>query len=524
MAVNFGGSRVLQYQLANAVLFGLSAFLASYAALAALRKLPFAKSKPSASSDLYGDTLIFLIRNDTLLDANFSGLRLLQTYGSKGLDLSGLRQALHARFDDAETLLKTCDTSMMETAISRDGTTQAIAEFAQGALRLKITSRDVETPSSEDIHRLTAQEAELETLRQSTESAPYLVWRQAVDGTPIWVNRAYVDTVRDVFGAKRAQEWPLPRLFPTAERGAPRRIALTAADQNDPRWYECHSVPIGKDTLLTAFDADATVRAETQLRDFMQTLTKTFSQLTIGLAIFDKSRNLALFNPALTELTRLPVEFLAARPTLTEMLDKLRERNMMPEPKDYRSWRRSIADLEAAAENGSYSETWSLPGNITYRVTGRPHPDGAIAFLVEDISAEMTLTRQFRRELEVGQTLLNNMDEATALFSASGVCVLTNRAYRRLWRVDPDSSIAETTFVDASRVWHANSVPTPIWGDFRDFANDTSERVEWTATTALQDGRQLSCRFIPMTDGGTQVIFRTSGRAQKANEPYLEVV
>ncbi|QMU59311.1 MAG: diguanylate cyclase [Boseongicola sp.] len=515
---------MLQFHFADAALFGLSAFVASYLALATLRKLPWARPKASPSTELYGDPLIFLIRDDTLLDANFSGQRLLQVHGTDSLEMSALRQALHAQFDQVDTLLAASRSTPTKTAVSRDGSKQAIAEFAQGTLRLKISSRDVETPSSEDIHRLSAQEAELETLRQSTDSAPYLVWRQAADGTPIWVNRAYVEAVREIYGAKRALEWPLPRLFPVAERGAPRRIALGAPDQESARWFECHSVPIGKDTLVTAFDADATVNAETQLREFMQTLTKTFSQLTIGLAIFDRSRNLALFNPALTELTRLPVDFLASRPGLSELLDKLRERNMAPEPKDYRSWRKSIADLEAAAENGSYSDTWSLPGNLTYRVTGRPHPDGAIAFLFEDISAEMTLTRQFRRELEVGQTLLNNMDDATALFSGTGACVLTNRAYRQLWRVDPDSSIAETSFIDASRVWHVNSVPTPIWGDFRDFAADTSERVEWTAVTAMQDGRRLSCRFIPMTGGGTQVIFRTSGRAQGVNEPFLEVV
>ena len=62
---------------------------------------------------------------------------------------------------------------------------------------------------------------------------------------------------------------------------------------------------------------------------------------------------------------------------------------MMPEPKDYRSWRQQMSDLEAAAQNGTYEETWALPTGQTYRVTGRPHPDGAVALLFEDISAEV---------------------------------------------------------------------------------------------------------------------------------------
>ena len=68
--------------------------------------------------------------------------------------------------------------------------------------------------------------------------------------------------------------------------------------------------------MMFALPADAAVRAERSLREFVQTLTKTFADLPIGLAIFDQSRKLQLFNPSLIDLTRLPTGFLTARPTL----------------------------------------------------------------------------------------------------------------------------------------------------------------------------------------------------------------
>jgi len=51
-------------------------------------------------------------------------------------------------------------------------------------------------------------------------------------------------------------------------------------------------------------------------RNFVQTLTKTFAQLSIGLAIFNRERQLVLFNPALIDLTALPADFLTGRPHL----------------------------------------------------------------------------------------------------------------------------------------------------------------------------------------------------------------
>ncbi|NDW60289.1 diguanylate cyclase, partial [Yangia sp. PrR004] len=83
---------------------------------------------------------------------------------------------------------------------------------------------------------------------------------------------------------------------------------------------------------------------------------------------------------------------------------------------------------------GRYQETWSLPSGSVYSVSGRPHPDGAIAFLFEDITAEITLTRQFRSELELGQSILDHIDDAFAVFGTDGSMVYSNTAYHTMWK------------------------------------------------------------------------------------------
>ena len=195
--------------------------------------------------------------------------------------------------------------------------------------------------------------------------------------------------------------------------------------------------------MIFAVTADATVKAERSLREFVQTLTKTFADLPIGLAIFDRKRNLQLFNPALIDLTGVETGFLTARPTLYAFLDRLREARMVPEPKDYRSWRNKMTSLEAAASSGHHVETWILPGGQTYRVTGRPHPDGAVAFLFEDITSEMSLTRRFRAELSLGAEVLDAVDEAIAVFDGSGRVVTTNRRYAAQWGDDTGATLAD---------------------------------------------------------------------------------
>ncbi|MEO0944534.1 MAG: hypothetical protein AAFY06_06770, partial [Pseudomonadota bacterium] len=48
----------------------------------------------------------------------------------------------------------------------------------------------------------------------NTSSAPFLLWRQNAAGEVTWVNQAYLDTARAVFGKDHAT-WPLPVVFPS---------------------------------------------------------------------------------------------------------------------------------------------------------------------------------------------------------------------------------------------------------------------------------------------------------------------
>jgi PAS domain-containing protein len=186
----------------------------------------------------------------------------------------------------------------------------------------------------------------------------------------------------------------------------------------------------------------------------MQTLTKTFAELSIGLAVFDGNRQLVLFNPALTDLTGLRVDFLSCRPSLMDFFDRLRDNQVLPEPKSYATWRSQISGIIDSTEHGHYSESWSLPTGLTYRVTGKPHADGSVAFLIEDISDEMSLTRRYRTQLDMRQSALDHISEAVAVISPGGVVVFSNEAFSSVIGKRPDESLTEiraNTLLDACR-------------------------------------------------------------------------
>jgi PAS domain-containing protein len=467
----------------------------------------------------------FLFDADDILDATESGYSLLSAGNGMGTHRAQLATLLSPSFPGFDAALADLPERQRITLNSTDRLGTLTLEWLEGLVRVRLSDASVVAANS-DRQSLRLIEDEMSTLRAITDKIPLLVWKQEPDGKITWANRAYMDLVDAVFPQEGARGWPLPRLFemvaltqPSAT-GRVRRASLRIAGAPE-RWFEIASCPLGEDVLFTGSEADAVIKVETALRDFVQTLTKTFAHLTVGLAIFDRKRQLALFNPALTDLTQLPVDFLSRRPSLASFLDKMREQRMIPEPRDYAAWRRQLAELEKQAANSTYEDVWSLPTGQTFRVIGRPHPDGAVAFIFEDISAELSLTRRFRSELEMGQAVMDSLSEAIAVFAPSGVLALSNAAYARLWNNDPSTTLGTPTVIDATALWGDACIPSPIWGEIRDFVHTHGDRAPWDDVVATKAGHDILVRVTPLAGGSTMVGFSGSALDLTSRNPEI---
>jgi PAS domain-containing protein len=461
----------------------------------------------------------FLFEHGTLVDATRSARALLAALPGHGSDWKRLSDHLSRSIAGFAPALADLPQRGEIRLSGEEGTSIAVRAECLGEL----TRLTVEDTAREgmgvlvDGLSLRAQENELLGLRECLSQAPMLIWRTDASGTIVWANGAYLFKVMERDQLREDElTWPIPALFAHSapHEDATRRLSVSARPHMAECWYDCHSFASGGGTLYYAISANAAVRAERTQREFVQTLTKTFAHVPIGLAIFDRNRHLQLFNPALLDLTYLGVDFLSARPSLPSFLDRLREARVIPEPKDYSLWRQQMAELERAAAQGQYEDTWLLPSGLTYRVTGHPHADGSLAFLFEDISAETAMTRSFRTEIQLSQAVIDAVEEAIVVFSPAGELIMSNAAYAALWRVDPAATLGSVRIPDAVRHWRTLALPNPLWGDIRDFVGDIHERADWSADCAMADGRRLECRVVPLQGGATLVGFSAalSGR------------
>ena len=473
-----------------------------------------AKSKPATIFTEQSGATIFLFDGELLVDSTPSARALLAASATMGGPWVKVLTYLAPYFPDFEhqNLRLSTEGSITLASMPEAGKPMILqAETRSGMTRLMLIDPESEAQApGQDLMTMRAMTDELDFLRTTVSKAPILIWRERGNGDVVWANGAYLLRVGDVHEAGQEFSWPLPRLFErtaSTQGIAGQRQKLTLNGGRNA-WYDLNTVTETEGRLVFALPADAAVQAEAGLRDFMQTLTKTFAHLHVGLAIFDHQRQLQLFNPALLDLTGLPADFLSMRPSLLSVLDAMRDRNMIPEPKDYRGWRRQLVEMEKAAASGLYEETWSLPGGQTYRVIGRPHPNGAIALMIEDISGEMLRTRRYRADLELGQAVIDQMDEAIAVFSEGGQLVISNTAYAHLWGIDPSVSLDDASLRSLCGQWRTQSAASPVWNDLEDFAANQGDRIAWRAEARLLDGRLIDCRFAPLAAGATLTGFR----------------
>ena len=472
---------------------------------------------PTVDAD-HDDALVLLFDDDTLCDATPRAWRFFgEAAEPPGNDWDRLVRCLEGRFPDLAAQAEALEPHETLTLLAgRGGAAQEgvpALRLERLAGKLRLTLLGAPGVGEADALTLWTQEEELQRLRDVAAEAPILIWRRDADGTVTWANRAYLDLVAaDAGSSDAALPWPLPELFEAPQDGTRRPLG---SGTGAARWFDIVSRPQPDGGMLVfASPADQVVQAEHALREFRQTLTRSFAQMPFGIAVFDRQRLLQMFNPALVDMTGVDPAFLSGRPSLAAVLDRLRDDRILPEPRDYKEWRNRLTQLEEAAEAGDFEEIWNVPTGHTFSVTGQPHPDGGIALLLEDISSEVTVTRRLRAELQTLQALIDSLDEAIAVFAASGELVASNAAYARLWGVDPGMRLAEVGLREALAHWQGQSGPSRFWSLLRDGVPAvTAGDAVRCGSVRLRDGRRLDCRAAPLAGGRMLVGFRPATAA-----------
>ena len=154
--------------------------------------------------------------------------------------------------------------------------------------------------------------------------------------------------------------------------------------------------------------------------------------LDSGVAIFGPDRHLETFNAAYARLWGLSEDWLAEHPTLTQILEKLRDERRITEVSDFRAYRAEENNLFDTLQE-SRERMMHLPDGRTVRDRVTPAGHGGLMHVYDNMTDTLSLQRDNKTLDAVQRHTIDNLQEAVAVFGGDGRLELHNAAFARLW-------------------------------------------------------------------------------------------
>jgi signal transduction histidine kinase len=374
-------------------------------------------------------------------------------------------------------------------------------------------------------------------LRAMFEAVPVPVWRRDRKLALVDCNSAYaaaLDTTRETALAEGRE------LVPESGRGKALELARSAAG-GVSRTEAHHVVIAGSRRLIEitetpdreggtiGFAIDRTDReeAETELQRHISAHGVVLENIHAAVAIYGPDKRLKFCNAAFAGLWGIETEWLAAGPSLDELLERLRERRRIPEFADFRAFKRQQQAMFTSLIEPQ-QELLHLPDERTLSLTISPHPLGGLVFVYEDVTDRLALERSYNTLIEVQRESLDNLFESIAVIGSDGRLKLHNPAYRKIWDLseadlegEPHiSEIVEKTrrFYDDSdasggSTWLAlkRQIIAQISGG--GLARDLLDRA---------DGTVLQVATVPLPDGNVLLSYQDVTDTQRVERALRE--
>ena len=352
---------------------------------------------------------------------------------------------------------------------------------------------------------------------------PTPAWIAAADGSPVWVNVAWLKAVdaasldeaaaRGVAFEKSADALASE----AANLGQRRDAVLWATVAGKRRAFHVTAQPLeGGGVGVWTEDVSEQEDLRELLKRNVEAHDETLNHIAEAVAVFDRAKKLMFHNTAFADLWGLEPAWLAEGPSHSEVLDRLRQRRRLPETADYGKWKAAeLARYEHLA--ASPDEMWSLPDGRTLKVVRQPHPMGGLLLLYSDITDELKLTSQYNALIQVQQATLDKLSDAVIVFGSDGRLRLHNESFARFWNATPAQVEAAGDFEGVVELCIRKLHDKTFWAELKGRVADPDPqaRAPTTGEVKTSDSRIVVYQSRPLPDGATLIAFTDVTDARK---------
>ncbi len=289
-------------------------------------------------------------------------------------------------------------------------------------------------------------ERTLQLMESMLAAVEFPLWKRDAELRIVYGNPAY----RTMVGANTQQvlEGNLPELDARVRQLARKAQSESAMQtdempiitQGERKLFHVVELPLvqeggGVTFLGYAFDASRQQEAEDERKRYASAMGDLLESSASAMAIYAKDQRLVSYNNAFLRLWKLEEEWLDDSPTYGEVLDRLRDKRLLPEQANFTAFKKENIEWFTRLLE-PHEEFYYLPDGRVLRVIMIPHALGGLLISYEDVTDRLALERQYNTMLAVQRATLDHLHEAIVLFGENRRIKLYNPEYMHLWGLE----------------------------------------------------------------------------------------
>ena len=189
------------------------------------------------------------------------------------------------------------------------------------------------------------------------------------------------------------------------------------------------------DSIIITAEDKTKEDTQNQLLDKQnETNLQLMNRLNSPVAIFGQDQSLVFFNSAFESFSMLTYEYLNNKPTESEILDSMRQKEILPYQANFQEWKKKQLNIYETINDRE--QWWYLQDGRTLRLLSQPNPMGGVTHIFENHTERLALENEAKLLSEIQKQTIDSLSEGIVLFGIDGKIKLHNPKFTELWQIE----------------------------------------------------------------------------------------
>ena len=189
------------------------------------------------------------------------------------------------------------------------------------------------------------------------------------------------------------------------------------------------------DSIIITAEDKTKEDTQNQLLDKQnETNLQLMNRLNSPVAIFGQDQSLVFFNSAFESFSMLTYEYLNNKPTESEILDSMRQKEILPYQANFQEWKKKQLNIYESLNDRE--QWWYLQDGRTLRLLSQPNPMGGVTHIFENHTERLALENEAKLLSEIQKQTIDSLSEGIVLFGIDGKIKLHNPKFTELWQIE----------------------------------------------------------------------------------------